>query len=172
MLLGVALPQFLTDPVLLAVVAGLLALGLWFQRGVAYDRYRRIQRLKQRFFPKLNFVWPHFVHKKESTSEDAEYLATWDTTPREAFDLLREAGAIPHLICSIKKRASEARYEYSDLHMVWIHNDGSQTETYIFVTDDGLDVYAHNEAVIWEMEEHLSGPQIDGDPNDVVPQSA
>jgi len=172
----VALPQFLTDPVLLAVLAGLLALGLWFQRGVKFDRYQRIHRLKKRFFPKLNFLWPHFVHRKGTISTDAEYHASWQISLREAFDLLRNAGAIPHLICSLKKRAtgkmSGKQYEYSDLHFVWTHTDGSQTEVYIFAHKDGLDVYAHNEAVIWEMKKHLEGEQIDGDPKDVVPKAA
>lgn len=67
---------------------------------------------------------------------------------------------------------SGKQYEYSDLHFVWTHTDGSQTEVYIFAHKDGLDVYAHNEAVIWEMKKHLEGEQIDGDPKDVVPKAA
>lgn len=169
-----ALPQFLTDPVLLAVLAGLLALGLWLQRGVGYDRYQRIQKHKKRILPKLTYLWPHFIHNKGSTKTDPEFLAEWSTDLRTAFDTLNDAGASPHLICSLKKRKRRGGFgrQYSDLHFLWVHPDGTQTETYVFGTKDGVDVYAHNEAVVTEMQEHLSGKQIDGDPKDVVPKSA
>jgi hypothetical protein len=54
-------------------------------------------------------------------------------------------------------------------HLVWTHDDGTQSEAYLFRgADGGIDIYSHGEPSVTTPKEHLEGEQIDGDPRGVV----
>jgi len=158
------LPDALTGPVPLAVLTLVIFAAIQYQRTLSWTEYRQIHRLKLRVLPRLG---PPFVHVKRRPEHDAEYIATRDGAVRAIWRTLVNAGGSPHIINSVKQRptADGSGVEYSQAHVVWMHGDGSHTEAYIFA--DGS-VYAHHEPSVQDAEEHLSGPQTDGDPRGVV----
>jgi len=162
------LPEFLTDPVPLAVLTLILAAAVHYQRGLTWTEYREIHRLKRRLFPRLDRVWPHFVHEKGDV-DDPEYLTTRPQSPRTVWKQLVSEGASPHVIASLKRREwPDGSVDYSVAHAVWTHDDGTQTEAYLFHAPTGTDVYAHRETSVTDADGHLSDPQTDGDPKGVV----
>ena len=161
------------DPVLTAALVLVIAGVLWYQRGLSWGQYRTIHRFKVRTFPILQRVTPasvSFVNEK-GYRDDAEYLTTRAHGVAAVVAQLRDGGASPHLVCSIKRRATPAGVagQYSAAHLLWMHDDGTQTEAYLFANGDGsTDVYAHHEVATTNPEAHLDGPQTDGDPRGVV----
>jgi hypothetical protein len=162
------LPEFLTDPVPLAVLTLVIFAVVQYQRTLSWTEYRQIHRLKRRFFPLLDRVWPHFVHDKNAV-DDPEYLTTRPQKPRTVWKQLVSEGASPHVIASLKRREwPDGVVDYSVAHAVWTHADGTQTEAYLFRAPTGTDVYVHNETAVTDADGHLSDPQTDGDPKGVV----
>lgn len=158
-----ALPDALTDPVPLAILTLAIFAAIQYQRTLSWPEYRAIHRFKLRVFPSLG---PPFVHVKRRPEHDDEYLTTRDAPVRAVWQSLVDAGGSPHIISSVKQRpGADGGVEFSQAHVVWFHEDGSQTEAYIF--GDGS-VYAHHEPSVQDPEAHLSGPQTDGDPKGVV----
>lgn len=164
------LPEFFDDPVVMAALVLALAAAVHYQRGLTWTEYREYHRFKRRFFPLADRVWPRFVHDKGRT-DDAEYVCTVDQSVKSVFKQLVAEGGSPHLVSSLKRRptANAAAVEYSAAHVVWHHDDGRQTEAYLFrVSDRRTDVYAHTEPGVLRPRQHLRGEQIDGDRRGVV----
>ena len=164
------LPEFLTDPVPLAVLTLVIFGVIQYQRTLSWTEYREIHRLKRRLFPTLDRVWPHFVHAKGG-HDDPEFIATVEDSVQVVFSDFVDAGASPHVINSIKQRQhpETGKRQYTAAHVRWAHDDGSQTEAYLFRLDKRhVDVYAHHEPGVVTPVDHLSGPQTDGDPRGVV----
>ncbi len=164
------LPDPLTDPVPLAVLTLLVFGVVQYQRTLTWTEYRGLHALKRRYFPLLDRLWPHAVHTKHRPEDDAEYLLTREQSVKSVWQQLVSERGSPHLVSSLKQRPGmDGGVEYSAAHVVWLHDDGSQTEAYLFRNPDGTtDVYAHHEPSVITPDEHLSGEQTDGDPKGVV----
>jgi len=148
-----------------AVLAVVVAVVL-VQRTLGWGAYRRIHRLKLRVLPLVDRYTSLFViSNKAMPDADDEYIMTVDMTVRDTFEALTAAGGSPHLLNSIKRLPDGT---YSAAHVVWIHDDNSQTEAYLFDAGDSTHVYAHHETSVLDPEGHLSDPQRDGDPRGVV----
>lgn len=164
-----ALPEIFTQsPALFAGLTVVVVSLLYYQRTLSWAEYRRLHTLKVRILPIIDRYTNAFVVSRKGGVDDAEHLSTVDYTVRETFGILRDAGGSPHLINSIKVRPYINSSQYSAAHLVWTHDDGSQTEAYLFPTAGGTDVYAHHEPSVANIDDHLSGPQRDGDPRGVV----
>jgi len=152
-----------------AALLGVIVAIVLVQRTFGWRTYRRIHRLKIRFLPLVDqFTSLFVVSNKQMPNDDDEYVTTLDGTVRAAFERLTDGGGSPHLLNSIKRLPDGT---YSAAHVVWIHDDNSQTEAYLFDTDDGVHVYAHYETSVLDPEGHLSDAQRDGDPRGVVSQA-
>ena len=159
-----------SEPLLLGALLVVLAVLLAYQRTLSWSEYRLIHRAKVLLFPilqtKVNVL---LVSSKGYRA--GEYLTTVDDSVSGVFKSLVRSGGSPHLICSVKERETpEGQRQYSAAHVVWLHNDGSQTEAYVFeAPDGGVDVQAHHEPGVLDAEAHLDGSnQTDGDPRGVV----
>ncbi len=164
------LPDPLTDPVPLAALTLVIFAVIQYQRTLTWTEYRGLHALKRRYFPVLDRLWPHAVHTKQRLEDDAEYLLTREQSVKSVWKQLVAEGGSPHLVSSLKQRpGANGGVEYSAAHVVWLHDDGSQTEAYLFRNSDGTtDVYAHHEPSVITPDEHLAGEQTDGDPEGVV----
>lgn len=154
----------------LAVALGLLLrAGLAWQKELSWYEYRTLHGLKRVAFPTLEALMPGnlFVNAKGGR-DDAEFLTTVDASIRETVRDLRADGGSLHLISSIKRRPTGNGDTLTRAHVVWT-DGGDQTEAYLFANDDGTtDLYAHVEASVTDPVGHLTGPQTDGDPDDIV----
>lgn len=160
-------------PWAVAGLAVVMILLLHYQRGLTWTEYRALHRLRLTLFPVLDRYWDGFVNPKGVRGKEPEYLTTVDAPLREVVARLRDGGGSWHLLSSIKRRPaaddSAVETELSAAHLVWTHDDGTQTEAYCYVNATGsVDVYAHAEPSVTTPREHLSGEQVDGDPRGVV----
>lgn len=166
------LPETLQDPVLIAAVTLAVAAVMHYQAGLTWREYRTIHRTRRRIFVTLDAVNPagfeSFVHEKGMPASDPEYLTTVDASLQAVFKTLTsgQSGGDPHLVSSIKRRSDGS---LSDAHVVWTHHDdGTQTEAYLFAHPDGVDVYAHRETEASDVEGHLTDGIEPGDPRGMV----
>jgi len=168
-----ALSGLFNDPVALSLITlGLFAL-LLIQRRLGWQKYKRIHRAKVRLFPILQRLIPSYLFVSEKGyRDDAEYQDTWNRSVKATWHELTSigVGGSPHLLSSIKRRETPEGPQYSAAHVVWTHADGKQTEAYLFENPDGTtDIYGHMETGVTDPEGHLSDPQTDGDPREVIP---
>jgi len=185
------LPSWAVEPIAWAVVSVVAWAVLRWQRTLSYHEYTAIHRLKRRVLPVidrlqrplvrvarrqspalgvgLRYIIPHLIHDKDDRGGD-EYVATWEVSRRELWDAVIGEGWSPHVLASLKRRSFAAEHQYSDIHAVYQHDDGTQTEIYTFTNPDGTqDVYAHHETSVVDAKGHLNDEQTGGDPRDVVP---
>jgi hypothetical protein len=167
-----ALPGPLNDPVIIAVITLVVAAVTRWQMGLSWTEYRQVHRLKRRFFPLLDRVSPggfdSFVNEKGYRDDD-EYFRTESRSVKAVWKTLVRQGGSPHLVSSIKRREAPDGSDLSAAHVVWTHDDGTQTEAYLFENGDGsTDIYVHHETATTDVDGHLSDPQTDGDPRGVV----
>jgi hypothetical protein len=166
----VTLTDLLTDPVTLAtltlVIAGLVA----WQRTLSWTEYRTLHETKKRLAIRIHSIVPVLLLSRKGYRDDDEYLETREQSVRAVFTEYVDAGGSPHLINSIKVRETPAgETQYSDAHVVWIHDDTTQTELYLFDNGDGTtDLYAHHETAVLDPDGHLTDPQTDGDPREIL----
>jgi hypothetical protein len=173
------LPDLLEQyPLLLAALALAMRAVLAYQRSLTWYEYRTLHGLKRLLLPRLGVG----INGKGGR-EDAEYIATVEQSPRQTVSTLREAGAVLHLVCSLKRRPERPnqserkqsentirkRDQYTYAHLIWEHGD-DQTEAYLFANADGTtDIFSHFEPGPETPLEHLGGEQqADGDPRGVV----
>jgi len=164
----------LSNPSPLAILAGVVRATLAWQRGLTWPEYRLAHGLKRLLAPRLDHRLPgvSLVNDK-GRHDDAEYLTTTAAPLGVVVRACRAAGASLHLVNSLKRRpaANGQRDEFSVAHLVWTHDDGRQTEAFLFpaAKGRGVDVYAHAEASVADPAEHLrETQQVDGDPRGVV----
>jgi len=142
-----------------------------FAHGAKGVLFPVVQRLSDRSdrLPTLPLVSSKGGH------EDGEYLGTSQKGTKAVVSALRAEGHELHLVSSLKRRDAvyyDGGYEYSIAHTRYVHDDGMQTECYLFAAPDGIDVYAHLEPGVEDPENHLDiAQQVDGDPRGVVPKS-
>lgn len=157
-------------PELVAALAVVFRLVLAYQRSLSWPEYRVVHRLLRGVLPLVDrYLWSRAIHAKGDRDDDDEYLCTLNRSIPEAVRTLRRGGASLHLLASVKRRPAGRGPRLSVAHCVWTHDDGQQTEAYLFRNHDGtVDVYAHHEASVTQPVEHLEGKQHDGDPRGVV----
>jgi len=165
-----ALPDLFNDPLAFAALTVAVVAILQYQRTLSFREYRTIHALKVQVLPIIDRHTNLFVVSRKGTPEaDAEFLARHPMSVCETFGVLRDGGGSPHLINSIKVRPHNDGTQFSAAHLVWTHDDGSQTEAFLFdAPPGGVDVYAHHEPGVTNVDKHLSGEQTDGDPRGVV----
>jgi len=163
----------LSNPILLAGLAVAIRAVVATQRGLSWPEYRTLHGIKRLVAPRLDrhLSGAGLVNPK-GYRDDAEFEYTdWDTVSGVARYLHNAAGGSYHLINSLKRRElPNGTVQYSAAHLVWLHEDGTQTEVYLFrAPDDGTDVYAHHETAVTNPDGHLENTQqVDGDPRGVV----
>ena len=164
------LPEFIaSDPRVYAALVAVIALALVAQKFLTWQTYSQLHRAKALAFPLLQPYVRVLLVSRKGGRDDAEYLTTVDDSVRGVWGTLVAAGGSPHLLCSLKERPHpDGGTQLSSAHVVWIHNDGNQTEAYLFRVADGVDVYAHSETAVTDADGHLSDPQTDGDVRGVV----
>jgi len=167
-----ALPEALTDPVPLAALTLLLYALVRWQTTLTWPEYRTLHGLRRRYFAALDPLGDRLgrsLVNDKGGRDDPEFLATVSGSVKEVAKTFTRGRGSYHLLSTIKRRPGVHGDRLSAAHVVWMHDDGSQTEAYIFANDDETsDVYAHHEPAVTDPEEHVSGPQTDGDPRGVV----
>lgn len=153
-------------------LAVVMRAGLAWQSDLSWPEYRTAHGIRRLLFPVLQRRAPlgfdSFVNRKRGRTDD-EYLRTVDADVRATVGRLRAGGGSLHLISSLKRRPADHGDPLTAAHVVWTHDDGSQTEAYLFANDDGTtDAYAHHETSVADPDGHLTDPQHDGDPRGVV----
>ncbi|AFH22165.1 hypothetical protein OSG_eHP18_00040 [environmental Halophage eHP-18] len=184
-------PSWAIEPTAWLVLSLVMYGLLRWQRTLTYHEYTAIHRVKRRALPLIDrlsrpiirgvrrqspalgsvarFTIPHLIHEKGDRSDD-EYVATLDFDRRAVWRSFVGRGWSPHVLSSVKRRSVDAEIQLSALHFVYQHDDGTQTEVYSFPNPDGsIDLYAHHETSVVDPQGHLTDPQRDGDPRDVIP---
>lgn len=168
--------QLLTENPLAATAIGAVVVraALAWQRQLSWPEYRTAHGLKRWVFPLLQRRAPviSWVNDKGGRT-DAEYLDTLDADVRAIAGRLTDAGGNLHLLASVKRRPTDHGDALSLAHVVFLHDDGTQTEAYLFRNDDGTtDAYSHHEPDPARLLAHLGGDnQSDGDPRGVVTEA-
>jgi len=175
------LPPKVAPLVIIAVAIAVRAAVAW-QRELTWTEYVFAHGAKGVLFPLLQRLSDKSERlptlplvSTKGGHEDTEYLGTAQESVTPVVSALRQNGHELHLVNSLKRRDAVYRdsgYEYSIAHTRYVHDDGMQTECYLFTAPNGVDVYAHMEPGVEDPENHLDiGQQVDGDPRGVVPQS-
>jgi hypothetical protein len=142
------------------------------QARLTYPEYQTIHTVKTLLF-RIADPWASrrgrpLINDKDGR-EDAEYLTAWDGSPRDVLTTLHAEGWDYHLISTDKRRPDGT---LDGGHAVLYHDDGRQTEVYVFDAGHGMThVYVHVETATTDPDGHLSDPQADGDPRGVVKEA-
>lgn len=160
---------FENPEVLAALTAAIIAV-VRYQASMSWREYRMIHRLKTALFPLLDrytTISVSFVNSKAGRESDDEFVGTYDGGLRGCARALLDDGFVYHLVNSVKSRPRPSGgSQYSQAHLVKIHDDGKQTEVYLFhgLDGQGVDVYAHVETAVTDPDGHiLETEQVDGD---------
>ena len=158
----------LGNPVLLGVLTVLVLAVVAYQRTLTYPEYATIHTLKTVLFRALD-PWARKRGRRlindKGGREDAEFLTVWDGSARDVLTTLRSEGWDYHLVSTDKRRDGDL----DDGHAVIYHDNGDQTEVYVFELDNGkTEVYGHVETATTNPEGHLSDAQTDGDAHGVI----
>lgn len=167
----------LSNPWLLAVLTVAVLAVVAYQRTLTYREYRTAHVVKSLVFRVLDPLAtrrgrPLLAHVDGATHP--EFLRTYPATPRETFRRLRAGGFDPHLVATTKVRSlGNGQREVSHSQLVYYHDDGTQTEAYLFPAGHGntTDVYAHHETSVTDPAGHLTDKQTDGDARNVVTET-
>jgi hypothetical protein len=165
-----SLPAVFDDPVLYAVLVLAIFAVVQYQRTLSWTEYRYLHGLKRRILPVVDRYTSLFVVSRKGGDDDAEYLCSVDGDVSRTFKRLVDGGGSPHLINALKVRPVAGGNQYSAAHVVFFHDDGQQTEAYLFHGKHAAetDVYVHVEPGVVDAKDHLEGKQRDGDPRGVV----
>jgi len=171
-MLGSLQPLF-DNPELLGVLSLLIALAVNYQRNLSWTEYRTIHSLKRGVLPLIDKHTGIFVVSRKGGRDDGEYVGTVDKPLRATFKGLVNDGFSPHIINSIKQRPhpDDGQVQYSGAHLIKFHDDGYQSEVYLFSMGGQTDLYMHVERSVTDPKGHLMDTnQQDGDVRDVLPK--
>jgi hypothetical protein len=165
-----SIPETIAQNLELAVLAGIIlrAILAW-QTELSWYEYRTLHGLKRlvaQLYPS-DTIGPVSLVNRKGGRDDAEYLGYSEASPREVMRELRSEGFALHLLASLKVRPM-SHPTYAQLVMT--HDNGMQTECYLFSAEDGTDVYAHFERSAGSIRHLTDTDQVDGDPREVVPE--
>lgn len=158
-------------PELVVVLSIALRMARAYQTSLTWPEYRVAHRFKRGVFPLLDRLAPGVILlvSAKGGRDDAEFLMTTEESVRSLVFELRKAGGSLHLLNSLKRRPDTHGDPLSAAHLVWTHDDGTQTEAYMFRNADGTtDLYAHHETSTDDPVGHLTDEQRDGDPREVI----
>lgn len=162
------LPQIIAnDPALALLAAIVLRSILAWQSELSYYEYRTLHGLKwtlAKRYPR-DSIGPVSLVNRKSGTDDAEYIATVQQSPRATIRELRTRGFTLHLLASLKVvngTPAVAQLSYQ-------HDDDTQTEVYLLRADGGTQVFAHHETSAGSIRHLTSTDQDPGDPRGVVP---
>lgn len=168
----VAVELLRESPELLAVVAVAARLARAWQTSLSWPEYRIFHRIKRVLFPRIHRLAPGriLLVSEKGGRNDAEFIQTVDASVRVVVGILRDAGGSLHLLNSLKRRPDEHGDPLTAAHVLWTHDDGTQTEAYLFKNaDESTDLYAHHETSIDDPLGHLTDEQRDGDTRNTLP---
>jgi len=163
------LPQIIASNPALAILAALVLRSiLAWQKELSWYEYRTLHGLKWTLAKRYpsDTIGPISLVNRKGGDEDAEYLGYSEATPREVVRELRANGFTLHLLASLK--VAEGTPSYAQLS--YQHDDGTQTECYLFRSGDGTSVYSHHERSAASIEHLTDTDQQDADPRGVVPE--
>jgi len=158
-------------PQLVAVVAIVARVARAWQASLTWPEYVVVHRFKRGVFPVVDRVAGGAILwvSEKGGRDDAEFLTTIDAPYRDVVATLRAGGGSLHLLNSLKRRPDAHGDPLSIAHLVWTHDDGTQSEAYLFANADGsTDVYVHHEPSTDHPLRHLTGSQSNGDVRGVV----
>jgi hypothetical protein len=153
----------LQNPLYLGILTVAILLVFGYQHSLSYREYITLNTVKGLVFTILN---PYMTAKgrpllreKGSIQDSDEYVVTEKKPLRRVYAMLRANGFTPHLIATTKVRDGER----ADAQLVYVHDDGKQTEAYLFASDGKVDIYAHVETAVFDPDGHLTDSQQAGD---------
>lgn len=159
---------FLQNPEYIAVVTVLVFLVFSYQHSLSYREYIYANSVKGVIF---RLADPYFrkrgrplLREKGTKEVSDEYVTSVDKSLRGVYSAFRENGFTPHLIATTKISDGQL----ADVQMVFVHEDGKQTEVILFNRGGTIDVYAHVETAVFDPDGHLTDGQQSGDPRGVV----
>jgi len=167
----VTLPELFNDPRYYAVLVVVIVALLQYQRTLSWAEYKRLHKFKIKLLPVIDRYSNLFVVSRKGGVHDPEFVGETKQTVHDAYNALVESGGSPHLINSLKLRTIDGEKQFSPAQVVFSHSDGSQTEVYLFPSENGTHVYAHVEPGPQTPEQHLEGWQKDGDVRGVIPDA-
>lgn len=153
----------LNTPELLIGLTVVILLIVAYQQTLSYQEYRFAHLTKSIVF-KLADAWATqrgrpLIRPKRQPSDSGEFVMTVDYSPKETYQKLREAGFSPHLVATTKVRNGE----FTHAQLIYLHEDGQQTEVFFWPGENGVDVYAHVETAVTNPTGHLTDGQELGD---------
>ncbi|UBF23372.1 hypothetical protein HATV-3_gp22 [Haloarcula tailed virus 3] len=153
----------LQNPLYLGILTVAILLVYGYQHSLSFREYYTLNTVKGIVFTILN---PYLSAKgrpllsvKGSIQDSDEYVVTEKKPLRRVYAMLRANGFTPHLIATTKVREGER----ADAQLVYVHDDGKQTEAYLFASDGKVDIYAHVETAVFDPDGHLTDNQQAGD---------
>lgn len=153
----------LSSPELTTLLIAIVYVILRLQRQLPYRQFRFLHLGKSFLFQALDSWATSYgrplIRPKNAPQESSEYITTVDTSPRETYQRLREAGCSPHLIATVKSRPHNVSIQYTHSQLVTLNDDGTQTEYYLFPTEGGTDIYGHRETAVTDPSGHVSDRQ-------------
>lgn len=168
-------------PFAIVIVAILVRAAVAWQRELTWREYVVAHGIKRIVFPILQRASERSIKvptlplvSTKGGHSDAEYLGTSQFDTKTVVHGLRENGHELHLVNSLKRR--DAVYgsgnEYTVAHTRYVHENGKQSEVYLFDAPNGTDIYCHHEPGVESPADHLDvSKQVDGDVRGVVPES-
>jgi len=167
----------LSDPLLLAALTVAVIVGAHYQATLTYREYRFAHITKCYVFAALDsrarskYNRP-LVRTKDYREDHLDFVETTDGNARAVASTLW-ASFDPHLIATAKRRHTPDGLQWAHSQWVYYHDDGTQTEVYLFDNGDGTtDVYAQLEGSIKDPEAHLTDDQRHGDVRDAYADAA
>lgn len=149
-----------------ALVVAVLAV-VNYQAGLSYREFRLLHILKCRLFALMD-PWARkrgrpLVKTKAGPPDAPEYVTTVTATPRAVAQTISGAFG-PHLLATAKRRQTVDGPQWSHSQWRQTHDDGRQTEVYLFpFGGGGTVVYAHVETQVEDPEGHLTDDVTPGD---------
>lgn len=142
-----------------------------YQRHLSYSQYRTHHRAKYATFRRLDPMGRRLgrpLIREKGYRDHPEFVGTVELSPELTARSLSSRLSY-HLLSTAKRRRTPWGLQYSHAHLVRFHDDGMQTEVYLFDLPNGdADVYAHLETSVTDPENHHEGKQTPGDPRDVI----
>jgi len=168
-----ALPEALTDPVPLAALTLVLYALVRWQTTLTWPEYQTLHGLRRRYFAALDALGDRLgrsLVNDKGGRDDPEFLVTVSGSVKDVAKTLTRGGGSYHLLSTIKRRPGDHGDRLSAAHVVWVHEDGQQTEAYLFDNSTAtVDIYAHVEAAVTDPENHVGGgEQVAGDKRQVI----
>ena len=161
------------NPTLMLALTIAIVLVHHYVKQMPYSEFVLLTQIKHRVFailaPFAATRGLEITRTKGYRDDEDEYVATTDYTPRELAQLFKANGIVQHIISRSKRRETPNGRQWTHSHWVYQHDNGKQTEIWLFVNPDGTtDIQAHYEESVFDPDGHLETPWTPGDPKGVL----